>query len=124
MHQIIKDVTRLLHIQQAGQRITGRIGSQTIADFIADEDLQDIVVRQLIIIGEALVHISTTTKQHYSHIDWRAAIGLRNFVVHEYFRVDLPTVWQAAIVELPALLAELDIIWQDLQSQLPGTTSV
>jgi uncharacterized protein with HEPN domain len=86
--------------------------------------LQDIVIRQLTIIGEALANISATTKQLYSHIDWRAAIGLRNFVVHEYFRVDLPTVWEAATIALPALLIELDIIWQDLQTQLPNTPSV
>ena len=76
-------------------------------------------MRQLTIVGEALAHISAATKQQYVHIDWRAAIGLRNFVVHEYFRVDLPTVWEAATIALPALLAEVEIIWQDLQAQLP-----
>lgn len=124
MQLLFKDLTRLTHIRQASQRIASRTVGQTLAQFIADEDLQDIVVRQLTIIGEALTHISATTKHQYSHIDWRAAIGLRNFVVHEYFRVDLPTVWEAAIIALPALMQELDIIWQDLQTQLPGTTSV
>lgn len=119
MQQLIKDITRLLHIRQAGQRIASRTAGQTIANFIAEEDLQDIVVRQLTIVGEALAHISAATKQQYVHIDWRAAIGLRNFVVHEYFRVDLPTVWEAATIALPALLAEVEIIWQDLQAQLP-----
>lgn len=95
-----------------------------MAKFIADEDLQDIAIRQLTIIGEALANISAATKQLYNHIDWRAAIGLQNFVVHEYFRVDLPTVGEAAPIALPALLIELDIIWQDLQTQLPNTPSV
>ncbi len=120
MKNKLPDLTRLAHIRQAGLRIAARTAGQVVGQFVADEDLQDIVVRQLTIIGEALTHISLVTQQQYPHIDWRAAVGLRNFVVHEYFRVDLPTIWEAATVELPLLLWELEVIWQDLQAQLLG----
>lgn len=124
MKNKLPDLTRLAHIRQAGQRIANRTAEKLLSQFVADEDLQDIVVRRLTIVGEALTHISAATRQQYPSIDWRAAVGIRNFVVHEYFRVDLPTVWEAVTVELPSLLKKLEIIWQDLQAQPPGTPNV
>ncbi|WP_223648679.1 DUF86 domain-containing protein [Hymenobacter psoromatis] len=75
--------------------------------FLQDEDLQDIVLRQLTIVGEAAARVLADTRQHYSQIDWRRITGMRNFVAHKYFRVDFTLIWNAVTTLLPALLLEL-----------------
>ena len=48
------------------------------------------------------------TRQQYPAIPWRDIIGMRNLLVHEYFRIDHDIVWQTVTVELPALVHALE----------------
>jgi uncharacterized protein with HEPN domain len=50
---------------------------------------QDAIIRNLEIIGEASAHISEDIKQRYPDISWKEMRGLRNFVTHQYFGVEL-----------------------------------
>jgi len=61
----------------------------TLTDFLTDEDLQDIALRQFTVMGEAAPHVSDTLRRQYPQIDWRRATAFRNLIVHEYFRVDI-----------------------------------
>jgi uncharacterized protein with HEPN domain len=101
------DSTILQELHYATNRAFSRLQNGTLADFLQNEDLPDIVLRQLTIVGEAVARVSDGTKQRYPQIDWRRITGIRNFVVHEYFRVDFTTIWDAVINHLPALLREL-----------------
>ena len=101
------DSTILQELHYATERVIRRTQHSTLADLLADEDLQDIVLRQLTIIGEATARVSDGTKQRYPQIDWRRITGMRNFVVHEYFRVDFAAIWAVVIHHLPVLLLEL-----------------
>ena len=98
------DSTILQELHYAANRVFSRVQGSTLVDFLHDEDLQDIVLRQLTIVGEAAARVSEATKQRYAQIDWRRITALRNFVVHEYFRVDFPTIWDAVANNLPPLL--------------------
>lgn len=101
------DSTILQELFYAANRAYSRAQHSSLPAFLQDEDLQDIVLRQLTIVGEATARVSADTKQRYPQIDWRRITGMRNFVVHEYFRVDFTLIWNAIITLLPALLLEL-----------------
>lgn len=48
------------------------------------------------IIGEASSRLSVGLKNKYDEIDWQAISGFRNIIVHAYFNLSLPIIWEAA----------------------------
>jgi len=53
--------------------------------FTKDRRTVDAVVRNLIIIGEAAVHVPEYICLKQPDVPWHDMRGMRNFVVHEYF---------------------------------------
>jgi uncharacterized protein with HEPN domain len=52
--------------------------------FIQDEVLQNAVMRQLQIIGEAANRVSPPSRTAHPTIPWREIVGMRNRLVHDY----------------------------------------
>ena len=50
-----------------------------------NELIQDGVVRNLEIIGEAVKNIPEDVKKSYSDVEWRKIAGLRDILIHAYF---------------------------------------
>ncbi len=73
----------------------------------------DAVVRNLIIIGEAAVRMPEEVCSKYPEIPWYEMRGMRNFVVHEYFRTSDKVVWDTVQVDLPPLLTKLQKLLAD-----------
>jgi len=48
----------------------------------------DAVLRNLAVIGEAVRSLPSGNREQMSDVPWAAIAGLRNIVVHEYFRVN------------------------------------
>ena len=65
--------------------------------------VQDGVIRNLEIIGEAAKNISAALRDGNQDIPWQKIAGLRDVLIHQYFGVDLETVWQVVENRLPAL---------------------
>ena len=84
--------------------------------FLADRMRQDAVGYRLLVVGEALSRLGRDAPELAARIPERGqAIGLRNYLAHEYDRIDHVMVWDTAVHHLPelqrtveALLAELD----------------
>lgn len=89
------------------QRYTAEITSEV---FAADEMRVDAVVRNIIIIGEAARNIPTELQERYPQVPWDEMRGIRNVVVHEYFGVSLPILWQTVKQNLPPLVKLLKAI--------------
>ena len=83
---------------------------KSIDDLENNLQLQDAVIRRLLIIGEASNRISETTQQSLVTIPWRLIKGMRNRLVHEYDDIDLDTVWETVKTSLPILVVELENI--------------
>ena len=62
-------------------------------DFVKNTMLNEAVIRNLEIIGEASKNIPRNLRKQYPNIPWKRMIGLRNIMIHEYFGVDLKIVW-------------------------------
>ena len=75
---------------------------------------QDSVIRNLEIIGEASNHISDDLKQKYPDVAWNQMKGMRNFMTHEYFGLQLDTIWDAAVNDIPVLKKQIQQIIQDI----------
>jgi uncharacterized protein with HEPN domain len=76
--------------------------------------LQDAVFHQLQIIGEAAGRLSPELRGRYSKVPWHDIIGMRNRLVHDYFRINLGIVWTTTR-DAPALRAVVERMLFDLQ---------
>jgi len=77
---------------------------------MASSMLQDAVIRQISIIGEAGTHLSTETRAKYPDIPWRKIIGMRNMLMHQYFGIDLAFVFITATERIPELAERVNQI--------------
>ena len=78
--------------------------------FDRDETLRLVLTYLLQIIGEAARRVSVKFQDGHPEIPWKAIIGMRHKVVHDYLHVNYDIVWTVATVNLPPLLAELERI--------------
>lgn len=86
------------------------------ATFRAQRLIQDGVIRQLEIIGEAVKHLSTAVRSQYPHVPWQDIAGMRDQLIHQYFGVDLDEVWLTATEDVPLFKAEIQVIRTALQA--------
>lgn len=100
----------LSHILQAIERIHRYTESMSEAEFLESELVQDGVVRNIEIIGEAANsvarHHPDFAAQH-SEIPWEDIYLMRNRVSHGYFSVDLEIVWKTVRRDIPDLKAQI-----------------
>ncbi len=71
--------------------------------FFEDGMVQDAVIRQLAVIGEAAAKLPTPLKAMHSTIPWKQVIGMHNVLIHDYSETNVKTVWNTVRNDLPAL---------------------
>ena len=65
--------------------------------------LQDAILHNLEIIGEAAKHVPDVLKAKTSETEWRKIAGLRDIIAHEYFGISMEIVWDILQNKLPEL---------------------
>ncbi len=98
----------LQHIKQPIEQIDAY--RSTRDDFMQNPMMQDAIIRQLEIIGEATKMISSETRTKYPSLPWREMAGMRDKLIHAYFGVDLAAVWDTADSDLPPLARQIQEI--------------
>ncbi|MBM3554637.1 MAG: DUF86 domain-containing protein [Alphaproteobacteria bacterium] len=97
----------LQHIEDAAAKILRFMDGKTERDFLADELLQDGVVRNLEIIGEAAGKLTTELKAKHPDIAWTKIGGMRNRLAHEYFQTNFTLIYDTVRGFLPEFRARI-----------------
>jgi uncharacterized protein with HEPN domain len=94
------------HILQAIERIERYTSGKNEAAFLQDEQLQDAVIRNIEILGEAANNVKKAdpllTDSH-PEVPWLVMVAMRNRVSHAYFSVDHEIVWTTICNDLPGM---------------------
>jgi uncharacterized protein with HEPN domain len=110
MNEGVRDKDYLEHIQAAIGKIRRFIAGKKEADFMADELVQDAVIRNLEIIGEAVNKLSAELKAAHNDVPWGEISGMRNRLIHGYISVNLLIVWDTVDKVLPEFSAKVKSI--------------
>ena len=103
-----RDLVYLRHIRDAILQIQKYVRGVDESEFRDDEILQDALIRQLSIIGEAAGQLSDETRRQAPSVPWTDIYGMRNKLVHDYFGVDLDAVWDTVQKDLDPLLQKVE----------------
>lgn len=88
---------------EAIARIESYTEGLTPDGFARSHVVQDGVLRQLTVLGEAANRLSPSTRALEPAIPWSDLIGLRNVIVHQYDKIIPERIWRAATEDCPAL---------------------
>lgn len=101
------------------RRIQSYVAGKTLEEFLASTLIQDAVVRNIEVLGEAsrqLVEVCPTIEQRLPTLPLRAMYVTRNRLIHGYASLRLQTIWEVATREIPGVVSEVEAIlsaWPD-----------
>jgi uncharacterized protein with HEPN domain len=102
-------------ILHAAELVDRYAAGLTREQFAADSEKQDAVARRLEIIGEAVKRLPEDLKERHPDVPWREIAGIRDVIVHEYFRIDVELAWQMVKKDVPQLAARVRAILAALE---------
>jgi uncharacterized protein with HEPN domain len=100
----------LRDIVRAARSVAGFVAGASYERFESDDLLQSAVLHKLMIIGEASSNISRELRSRYPNVDWRAIVGFRNILVHEYFAMDIDILYRTATSMVSVLADDIAAI--------------
>ncbi len=106
-------VFRINDILESIEKICRYTDGMNFESFSADDKTVDAVIRNLEVIGEAARHIPEEIQKQYPDLPLPEMRGIRNVLIHEYFGVSLPIIWETTQKNLPPLVPVLKKILQN-----------
>ena len=110
-------VERLRDIEAACSKIVRHTEGRPRDQVLANELQLDGILLNLHIIGEAVKGLPEELRARYSDVPWRRIAGMRDFIAHAYFAVDLEIVWDTVCRDVPELQVR---IRQIIECEMPS----
>ena len=101
------DAVYLSHILDAINQIESYTAGLSYETFSKDRLVQDGVIRQLEVIGEACRGLSAEFRAQHPDLPWKQIMGLRNRLIHVYFDINLGIIWDVVQADIPALKGQI-----------------
>ncbi|MEX2411787.1 MAG: HepT-like ribonuclease domain-containing protein [Candidatus Paceibacterota bacterium] len=98
----IESQKRLEQIEKSIADIEKFVEAVDVKLFCENEMLNNAVLLQFIIIGEAIIHVEKEKLDKYDYT-WYKVRSFRNMIAHEYFNIKLTAVWEIIQKDLPQL---------------------
>ena len=106
------DLTYIEDIKEAIAKILRYTEGITREEFEVSEMMQDAVIRNFEIIGEATKKLSQGFTSLYVKIPWKEMSGMRDKLIQDYMGVEIDVVWKTIEDDIP----ELSRLFQDIET--------
>ncbi len=107
---------RLCHIRDECAYLVRRAARLDRERFLQDEDLKRAFTRSFEVIGEATKRVPTAFRDQHPELPWRLMAGMRDRLIHDYGGVDYGILWTTITDHVPTLLAQIESLIRDLES--------
>lgn len=97
-------------ILEAIEKIEHYTAGMSFDVFQKDPKTIDAVVRNIEVIGEAVIRLPADLKSKHPTIPWKLIAGARNKAIHEYFGIDVSILWQTVQEDVPMLKKEIAVL--------------
>lgn len=81
--------------------------------FLQNRMIQDAVIRNFEIIGEATKKLSLDFRTKHPDIPWQQMAGFRVVLIHDYLKINVNRVWGVVEQNLPELKVAIEKILQE-----------
>ena len=102
-----RDAAYLWDMLQAAREAIEMLWDEDLAGFLANRMLVRAIERTVEIIGESARRVSGSFQAAHPEVPWRAIIGQRNILAHEYGQIDHELLYKTAVADIPALITQL-----------------
>jgi len=103
-----RDAALLWDMKQAACEIAEFVEGISYEGFASKKVLRYAVERQILVVGEAAAHVSSTFRDAHPEIPWGAIIAQRNILAHEYGEILVERICRVATERIPELIKLLD----------------
>lgn len=100
----------LYDILESAEKIENYITGINFQTFSENSMIRDAVERNIEIIGEAVGKLPEEFKNSNNNIQWHKPVGMRNRLIHGYFAVDIPMLWNTITKILPDFKTEIGLL--------------
>ena len=105
-----RNAAHLWDMLQAARDAQALLEGKTLPEYLADRMRRLALERALELVGEAARRVSAAFQQAHPEIEWRAIIGLRNVLAHEYGVIDQERLYLTGKQNVPRLIQALEAV--------------
>ena len=116
MRERIRDLGRLQHMLEHINRAEQFMQGKSLEDLQNDAMLRYAVVKCLEIIGEASYMLTLEFKESHPQTPWNVIVKMRHVLVHGYYSIQMPIVWDIIQNDFPALRPQIEAYIKEEQS--------
>ncbi|MDJ1180629.1 DUF86 domain-containing protein [Roseofilum sp. BLCC_M91] len=103
------------HMIDTANKALSFVSGVSREEFDRNEQLRLALTHLLQVIGEAARRVSPDFREAYPEIPWKAIVGMRSKVVHDYLNVDEDVVWDTVTNDLISLVICLENILREIE---------
>ena len=97
----------LMHIVDALKETIEFTNGVETTEFLESKLLVRAVTSSFEIAGEATKNLTMEFRDAHPEVKWREMAGFRDVLIHQYFGIDLPNVWEVVANFIPETLPKL-----------------
>lgn len=107
------DSRYLLAMLLAAEDAVSFTSGKTYVELLSDRQFQLALSKAIEMVGEAASRVSSDFTEAHPGVPWKKIVGMRHYLAHAYFAIDLPRIWDTTNDHLPELIDQLKslLLW-------------